>query len=391
MLRKRFPTIVGLLLTALACLSVLSVNPKPIDLQPIPDGREYADAAQRIADGNGFNTTFHGGVPIPSRYAPGFSVALAPFAALKSFPEGVQKGASAATVAYVLAVIIAAWALAGPFAGGFAALLIMFSPFARTSATIVMSDALGAALPVLVVALMRFRTNAADRLSGALLGFATAIRVLGGVTLIAALLVVPDWRSRRRLVLWAAPFIVGVALLQWVTLGSPFHTGYDAWNAGFKEMFRFDAPLRHASPEGFWMFPDRLNPPLIDLIGPPAQTSGTGASNLVFYAAVMFGVVWVYMPPLLPVLGVIYAWRHRTEPAVRYAILAGGLTLAMYLFYGYQAARLIALPASLMLVLTAAGLARCVVWCQRAEVLWRERDAQLAATAGSERPHTEPA
>jgi hypothetical protein len=374
-MRKHFPTLLALLLTGITCFSVLSSTPLPIQAQPVPDAREYADSAQRLVDGVGFTTVIHGGPPLPPRYSPGFPFALAPFAAFADYPEGVQHGATAAALLYVLAVVLAAWTLAGPLGGGFAALLVLFSPFARTSATLVMSDAFGAALPILLVALIRFRTAAGDRLSGALTGFAASVRILGGVSLIAALIVAPDRTARRRLVLWAAPFVLGVALLQWAMFGSPMRTGYDYWNAGFKEMFQLKSAWRNLGPEGFWIFPDRLPTSLVDMIGPAGPKPGTGLANAPFYFAVLSGIVWVYMPPLIPAIGVIYGWRHRADPAVRYALLTGAFTTVLFLFYQYQAARLMALPASLLLVLTAAGMARGVEWCRRVEVLWREREA----------------
>lgn len=378
-------TVLAVLLTALTCASVQSAQPMPIDQQPTPDAREYADSAQRLADGVGFNTTIHGGVALPPRYSPGFPIALAPFAALKDFPQGVQLGASAAAIFYVLAVVAAAWALAGPVGGSFAALLLLFSPFARGSASLVMSDAFGAALGVLVLVAIKYRSAAGDRLSGALTGFAGAVRVLGGVSLIAALIVAPDRAARKRLVLWAAPFVVLVALLQWFMFGSPLRTGYDYWNAGFAELFRLNAAWTNIAPEGFWIFPDRLNTSLVDLIAPQGLKPGTGLSNVFFYLATMSGVVWVYLPPLIPAIGLIYGWRNRRDEAVRYALVTGGLTLLLYLVYSYQAARLVALPASLLLVLTAAGLARGVEWCRRVEVLWRERAAAEPPAAADDR------
>jgi hypothetical protein len=388
MLRKYFPQLLAVLLTALAVFSVMSVTPKPIDQQPIPDAREYADSAQRLANGQGFVQAWERLRPQPPRYSPGLPIALAPFGKVSPYPEGIQKGASAMVVLYVLVIVFAAWSLAGPLGGAFAAALILLSPFARTSAALVMSDAFGAALMVAVVPLLVLRTRAGDRLAGALLGFVATVRIIAGVGLIAMLFAIPGRASKRRVLLWAAPFIVGLFLIQWVMFGNPLSTGYDRWDAGFAQMFAIGNPFHGAAAEGLSLFPEPTAGHLIDSIGPVGLggAPATGMQNIFFYPVVLLGLLWIYTPPLVTVIGLVYGWRHRAEPAVRYALLTIAGTVFVYFFYEYQAARLIAAPASLLLVLTAAGLARGVAWAQRFETVWWERAAaagDVGAAAGS--------
>lgn len=378
--RRWGPRILAIVLTAVTVISVTSKQPLPMPQQPVADAQEYADSAQKLADGKGFVDTWYGARPQPPRYSPGYPLALAPFAALKQFPQGVQQGASAAAVVYVLAVVWAAWALGGAVAASFAAGLILISPFARQSGALIMSDALGAALAVMVVPLIAAGTKAGHRMAGALLGFAATVRILAGVGILAALASIPraSWRT---LVLWAAPFVVGLFLLQWLMFGNPLYTGYDRWNAGFSEMFALTNPFKGAAQEGLWMYNEPWTTHLIDVMAPAGAQPATGAQNWVFYPAVLLGIVWIYMPPLVSIVGLAYGWRHRTDPAVRYALLTMIGTVVIYCFYQYQAARMVAAPASLLLVLTACGFARAIEWFQRLEVVWREREQRLAETA----------
>lgn len=389
-LRRRFPALLALLLTLVTVLSVNSAPAKPLQEQVTPDARQYIDTAQNIVEGNGFVTNYDATIPNPPRYAPGYPLALAPFAKLQEFPEGQQLGQRVIVILYVLAVVGAAWALAGANAGSFAALILLLTPFARASVPHVMSDLFGAFVPLLVVPLLVFRTDAGDRLSGALLGFAATVRLTAGVGLIAALIAVHDRRARIRLILWAAPFIVALHALQYAMFGNPFFTGYDNGNAGFSEMFALRNIVDTPAAEGLWMIPEPFPNAWIDQLAPAGAAPATGLSNLFFYPAVMLGLVWIYLPPFIGVVGIVYAWRHRHEAAVQYAVLSAVGTIVVYWFYGYQAARMIAISGTMLVVLTAAGLARSVDWMGRVERLWSAGALAAGDRAGSESEHGRP-
>ena len=70
----------------------------------------------------------------------------------------------------------------------------------------------------------------------------------------------------------------------------------------------------------------------------------------------MTGLSWTYVPPLLPLLGLPFAWRRRHDPATRYACLATIGGLLIFLPYLYQSSRFISAPASLLTVLACAAI-----------------------------------
>lgn len=374
-MRKWAPIILAVLLTTITCLSVQSAPSRPADQQVVPDGREYIDSAQHVAAGDGFVTTFHSPVPMPPQYSPGYPFALAPFAAVKDY-RGIQIGQTVIAMLYVLAIVLAAWSLAGANAASFAAVLVLLSPFARTSSTLIMSDAFGAVLPLLVIPLMRFRTAAGDRLSGALLGYAATVRISAGIALIAALIAAGDRRSRIRIFLWSLPFLGGLLLLQWAMYGNPLSNGYDDHNVGFGHMFSLSNPLGEVAKEGLWMIPEPFPNAWVDRLGPSGAVGAVGLPNLLFYPAVLLGIVWIFIPPLVGVIGLVYGWRHRADQAVRYIAMTAGGSVVFYLFYDYQGARMIAVSGAMLVVLTAAGMARGVAWMGRLERLWNELAAR---------------
>jgi hypothetical protein len=90
-------------------------------------------------------------------------------------------------------------------------------------------------------------------------------------------------------------------------------------------------------------------------------------SNLTFYPALLASLFWIFSPPLVPLLGLVYAWRHRRDAVGRYTLVVVALTFVVFLFYHYQGARFMAAPATLLVVLASVWLA------ERAEWLWALR------------------
>jgi 4-amino-4-deoxy-L-arabinose transferase-like glycosyltransferase len=352
---------IGALLAALVCVAVLvdveRAPERPLSQQPFPDSAEYANSARSLSHGKGFYTYIYKGRRQPPRYPPGYPMALAPFAAVGSYPRDVQRGAKFWAMAYVLVAVVAAWALGGPLAGALAALFIGISPFARDSAGLVLSDAFIATLTVLMLPLLRYVTRSGARLAGAATGLATIVRLTAGVNLIGLLAVLPR-RSFKGVLLFALPSLFGLALLQWAMFGSPLKTGYSYWGVSNHFFALSYATGDSVIREGPFIFPDRLNGHLLNFVC-PCQIGGPQGSmpNLTFYPVLLASLFWVFSPPLVPLLGLVYAWRRRREAVGRYTLVVTALSLLVFLFYHFQGTRFVAGPATLLMVLASVWLA----------------------------------
>ena len=375
-MRERIPALIA----GLACLAVLvhveRAPERTLARQPFPDAAEYADSARSLVDGDGFYTHVHQAGRQPPRYPPGYPMALGPFAAVGSHPRDVQLGAKAWAMFYVLVAVGAAWALGGPLAATLAALLVGISPFARDAAGLVMADALVAALTVLALPLLASGTRSAARLAGAVTGLAAVTRLTAGVNLIAMLVAWPR-SSVKTVVLYALPALVGLALLQWAMFGSPLKTGYDYWGVA-DNTFALDYATGDAtSREGPAIFADRLDGELLDFVCPcPTGGSQAGLPNVTFYPLVLVGAFWIYSPPLIPLLGLLYAWRRRRDPVGRYALTVTALSLLVFVFYLFQGARFMAGPATLLTVLAS-------VWLAELAGPYLRSMARMACSSGS--------
>jgi hypothetical protein len=369
----RLAAVVAAAVTAWAVVPVFTAAAVPFRSQPFPDSAEYADSAWELAHGHGYVTFFNersgwfGHVARPPRYPFGTSAVLAPFAAFGSFPQDVQFGARVISAAYLVAVILAAWMLAGPWAASAAALLVGSSPFAQHEAVLILSDPLAALMTVLILIVLHVGGRRAIGIAGALAGALVCVRLLGIVALPAVFLAVPR-AHRLRVVICAAPFLAILGAYQWRTFGSPFLTGYSYW---VPSLHTFDVRFTtHVTTnEGPFVIPDKLNGHLLDFLCP----CGLGGSmmklpNLAFYPIVVAGLFWVFAPPLTGLIGLVEMWRQRASPAARFTIITLALNLAVVLFYFDQAARFIAPAASLTIVYSAVGLVRIFGWLGREAV-----------------------
>lgn len=364
-----------------AIAPVLRIEAVPLALQPYPDTATYADSAFQIANGNGFRVRiFDRDMDVapaadaiyPSRFPPGFALALAPFVKFGSNdPTDAQGGARAAALLLVLALFSAAWVVGGPVAAGLAAVATAVSPFAQDSARLVMSDAFGAALTLLVLAatalaltdrLGRRAQLATVVLAGAIAGYGVVVR-FSGITVLGSLLIVLLIARRPRLAaavaLGALPFLIFLGAYQWTEFGSPLRTGYDYW---VPDVQLFDAGnvfLEEPVSEGSFIFSDRSDGDLMGWTCPcPLPGSMGQASNAIFYPAVLLGLYWVFFPPLLSVFGVWELVRRRREPLAWFAglVVASGVVVA--LVFSFQGARFVAPVAYVLLVFAATAVAR---------------------------------
>ncbi|MGH2853700.1 MAG: hypothetical protein ACRDLF_05865 [Solirubrobacteraceae bacterium] len=258
---------------------------------------------------------------------------------------------------YVLAILVAAWVLGGPLAAVLSAAFVGFSPFARDSAGLVLSDVFVAALMVAVLPLLKPVTRSGTRLAGALTGLAAISRITAGVSLIGLLAALPR-RFYKPALVFAAPPLIGLALLQWALFGSPTETGYNYWGVA-SHVFSLsyiagDSVVRG----GPWIFPDRLNGELLNWTC-PCQLGGPQASlpNLTFYPLQLASIFWVFSPPFVPLFGLVYAWKRRREPVGRYALIVTILSLVIFELYKFQETRFIAGPTTVLTVLASVWLA----------------------------------
>ena len=344
-------------------LSVLSVAPRALADQPFPDAQETADATRQLVNGNGYVTYVHDDKPHPPRYPPGFSLALAPFAVLSdSYPSNIQFGAKLYAALYVLAAVISAWIIKDPLAGALIAIFIGVSPFARVEASLIMSDGFAAGLTLLLVALLHHPTPKRISLIGVLAGALVTVRLPMVLNLIALLIVLP-MPLRRRLLLFAAPPIAALGLYNLLTFGSPFKTGYDYWLPTLKTFglsFAFGLPRMGDGP---WVVADVLNGKLLQWVCPcPNGGPQAALANLLFYPSLLLGLFWIYTPPLLPIAGLLHCWKHHHELTVRFTLWLTLLSLCLFAFYFYQAARFMAAPATLLGIFACVSLAG---WIER--------------------------
>jgi len=342
--------------TGLVTWLVVTTPPRAMEQQPFPDSFEYADAARHLAAGEGYITTVHDDRAQPPRYPPGFSLVLVPFAAPGgSFPTNVLSATPWLGALYVVAAAITAWLIFGPIAAGLTAALVGTAPFAVEAGSLLMSDALVAALTVVLAGLLqRGRFRAAALVSGGL-----ALMRLSAIVAVASVILAVPASMRWRAAAYTLPGVLLLAVFQAATFGSPITTGYDYWLPGLRT---FDAAYAFERPMGDppMLVGDMFNGRLLEGLCPCLDDGGPLAQlpNILFYPAVVFGPFWLFAPPVIGLLGLAYAAIHWREPAARFTVVLTLITLALLTFYVFQAARLAAAPAVLGAIYASVAVAR---------------------------------
>lgn len=371
---------------ALALGPLMMIEPRPLNRQPSPDAQEYADAARHLAAGEGYFVTIRRGEPQPPRYPPGFSLALAPFGLVGAYPGNVQLGSKLYAMLYLVATLVAAWVVAGPLAAAVAVALVGSSPFAVRYASLVMSDAFAAALAIGVLALVHRPTTRRLVGAGLLAGALILVRLSGVLTLVAllaaALLGTGSRVGRTGQFAVVAGGLLGLLLLglqQWSTFGNPLMTGYQHWLPEIRT-FGLDYPLDPAiRRDGSGVVADSLDGLLLRWACPCPEDDPLFAFRAVaFYPLVLFGLFWIFVPPLATVPGLVEVWRRRTEPGPAYVLWLTILTVVFHLFYFYLAARFIAGPATLLAIYSGVVVAR---WAERWSSLLAEQPDRAAEPA----------
>src|SRR5438477_9738878 len=99
---------VAIITTGLVLIRIVLGPQIRLEFQPCPDSQQYAEAAQQMANGNGFVTSVPESctdamsiAPRSPRYPPGFSFSLIPFTVFGAYPANVEVGAKFYTGIYV--------------------------------------------------------------------------------------------------------------------------------------------------------------------------------------------------------------------------------------------------------------------------------------------------
>ncbi len=375
--RSVVPPVCAILALAIAVVPMWTATLVPLDQQPFPDAFAYADGGYQIANGNGFEISIddtlrrelqpHDGVRHPSRYPPGFSLALATFVRLGDNKiEDTQRGSQMIAIALIIMLLAVTWFLAGPLAASIAVLVAAWSPFALKSAQIVMSDAFGAALALMILAAVavaraewcgtRLRTMCAAA-AGLVTAYSILTRFSAGLTLICVVIALRRWPLIRAASLGALPVLVFLGAYQWTEFGHPLRTGYDYYFPDLKLVSVDYLTLSDPPSERKFIHDDRLDGRLMTWTCPCDEYGPIGeASNIVFYPAVILGLYWIYYPPLFSLFGLWAIWRRRSSAAAQFAALLIATNVAIASVYFYQAARLVAPAAFVLLAYSANGV-----------------------------------
>ena len=387
--------LLALVALLVAAMPLFSSTSRPLVTQPFPDAPTYADTAFLISNGVGFGTRVDerltpeqdsaSNVVRPSRYPPGFPLFLSPFVRLANNEvTDAAGGARAAALLLLFSVFLAAFALGGPLAAAIAALVVWSSPFTRQSSAVLMSDAYGASIALLVLACLTFAWSTVrdERLrqflmgvAGFLSGYALLVRITA-VAMLGALLVSARRRFVRAVALGALPCLIFLGTFQWTEFGSPLRSGYDFYLPTLRPIAAEYVLSPDLLNERGYIFEDRLDGRFMPWTCPCDAGGPVGTSNnLIFYPAVLLGLVWVFAPPLFPVLGIWELVRRRRQQSAQFAMATIAWYFVFFVPYFYQGARLMA-PAAFMLLAFAAARAAQLLESWTAIVAKRLRPAR---------------
>lgn len=327
-------------LPPLAAIYIVSMTPEA----PIDSGLDTETYIQQAAD--------IANLDMPSaRYPPGWPLVLAVGQTAGLRPQQVSKLAALALVALVIA---AARRVDSPEAGAVAGLLCCSSPWIIASSRYAMSDPLAVVLALvglLAVVAGRPVLVALTAVAG------TLVRLMSGVGVLAVGVV-----GRRHLVAAAVTSIALLGGFQWMAHGSPLSMGYENGGAEWSASYIIDGDRIG---DGVW---------LVD--GTPAEASTPAEPkrdwpNVVAYPLVVLGLTYVFMPPLLSLIGLWALWNRRHTRAARYVTwwLVGSLVVVLPYFF--QSPRFIAPSMLLLTVFTAVGVVDVLALRHPAQVMIR--------------------
>ena len=309
---KAAGVVAGVLIVALAAYLRWTPPDRAGDLRPRPDALEYESAARNLIAGDGY-CIFVDGRPYPPRYAPGFSLMLAPVLALHDGGPGTGiVVVLAAALATIAATMAAAYASGGTVPALVAATMLALAPEHVRWSRHVMSDVPSTFVFAMITALLASgaasgRFTARRIVSVALLlGAAVTTRPTNGVVLVPALLVICLYGGLRPaglLIVSSTVACLPVLAYDVARFGGPLRTGYAIWAP------KMSFALRYLS-----------EPPVG---GGTLPNGGVYAQALIGWAD-LYPAAWA----ALIVLGAVCAIRSG-EPAARAVALIAGSTVAL--------------------------------------------------------------
>lgn len=207
--------------------------PSPLVLR-LDDGSEYAHLAQSLLHGSVL--VDYDSPPRLTRYTPGFSILLMPAVALGGLEAAVWVPFIAALALGVLVAFVA-WRAAGSgLAAPLAALLVLVNPGVYFGAQMIMSDVPSATIAIGELALLAIpKAVWPDVVAGVLAGYLVWLRPAALVLALAGIAGLSAVEQFRRRAAWylsgALPPVLLLAGWQWLALGSPLTTSYQATGA----------------------------------------------------------------------------------------------------------------------------------------------------------------
>lgn len=281
--------LVAVLVLVLGMAVVLTRDFAPVEAQPAPDAQSYAQLADNLAGGDGYQVSIPG-EPEGSRYPPGLPMMLTP---LVKAGVPAERAAQALTVGLLVAVWMLAGQIAGSVASAVSVLVLVTSGALMAQSAFVMADVAGALVTVVAGWCV---VTGRHRLGGVLAGWAAWTRLAAVVTVLA---------MRRRAWLPFALVVAGLVVARQVT-GFGYEGGQAEWRPSF-----------------LWSDDGMISP----------EPRG---GNLWAYLTMLLGVGGSLTFPGVLALAAWGAWTH---PGGRWALTVCAGTLAVYLPYFYQAER----------------------------------------------------
>lgn len=327
--------VVALLVLAVGCLRVLTVDPADMYWQPEPDARSYSTGAYNLAHGDGYTVDVPG-YPDRPRYPPGMSLVLAP---ATFFPDGAQRLSTLISAGLLVAVWLTAQRLGGDVAAAVSTGLLAVSPFVTATARLVMADAFGALLAVAAL----YAVAAGRRgWAGLLVGYGIVVRLAAGVGVLA----LATLRVRRAAFGAAGGVLACLVVFQWAVLGSPM--------GGYGDGAQFGGSyVLSTGQDGDGMFyvADGITRPL-EL----EADSVVDVPNVLYYPEMLL-VRWVFIPPGFALVGLVEMWRRRRTELGRFSLVVVAANVVLFLPYFFQSARFVAPSGMLLAVFVGVAVA----------------------------------
>ena len=278
---------------------------------------------------------------------------LAPFAWIGHYPGNIEFGSRLLVVALVIATGWAAFAIAGWYAALLAAFVTSTSEFALLTPRCDVRR-LGRSADCCSVPLMKVRMKWSVYLLGFLAGYGVVIRESGVIVVACVLIVMTEWDLPSRRTGASLP-ILGLAVYNWSTFGSPWRTGYSYWLGNFPYYslsYVFKHPWPPGGEEGYYA--ESLH--LFHLVVYTHSGVIGLLPNIWFYPLILLGCSAVFGPPGFTLLGMVAAafwWRRREA---RFTLLLAALTAIFYMPNFTQDPRFMAGPCILLTVWASAAV-----------------------------------